>query len=239
MIDLHSHILPGIDDGAADLKESLEMLALAVEQGVKTQVLTPHIHIGRYANDQGSIGAAFDAFRAEACERRISIDLRFAAEIRIGPEIVGLLNQGRIPWLGSWEGERVFLMEFPHSQVPSGSINLVRWLRARGVRPMIVHPERNRELQVSMAKLAPFLKAGCLIQITAASLAGSFGPLPCRLGMELLKAGQVSVLATDCHNLTYRPPDLGKGLAAAAALIGDQAARALVETNPARLLGLA
>ncbi len=97
MIDLHSHILPGIDDGAADLEDSLEMLTLAVDQGVKIQVLTPHIHVGRYTNDLDSIRTAFDAFHERARAQKLPIELRLAAEIRIGPEIVGLFNEGTNP----------------------------------------------------------------------------------------------------------------------------------------------
>jgi protein-tyrosine phosphatase len=127
-------------------------------------------------------------------------------------------------------------LEFPHSQIPVGSINLVQWLIQRQVVPMIAHPERNRELLARPDKLSPFLQAGCLTQVTAGSLIGKFGPGARAFGEYLLQAGCVTLLATDCHNLAYRPPELGAGRDAAAALIGETAARRLVEENPQQIL---
>jgi protein-tyrosine phosphatase len=233
---MHSHILPGIDDGAANFAESLEMLRMAAADGVTTQVLTPHIHLGRYDNTRESVESAFATFRERVREAGIAIDLALGAEVRIGAEVLQLVVRDGVPWLGSWEGKKVFLMEFPHSQLPVGSINLVRWLVARDILPLIAHPERNRALQANPHKLGPLLAEGCLLQLTAGSLTGNFGPAARELAESLLRSGQVTLLATDCHNLSYRPPDLGAGLAAATRLIGSQAAEELVLENPRRLL---
>ncbi len=236
MIDMHSHILPGIDDGPVDLEESLQMLRLAAADAVRVQVLTPHIHIGRYENTKASLQAAFAEFCTLVAAAGIGVELRLAAEVRIGAEILQLVAGDAIPWLGGWDGRRVLLLEFPHSQIPVGSINLVQWLIQRQVVPMIAHPERNRELLAQPDKLNPFLQAGCLTQVTAGSLNGKFGPGPRAFAENLLQAGHVTLLATDCHNLAYRPPELGSGRDAAAALIGEEAARRLVEENPQRIL---
>ena len=118
-----------------------------------------------------------------------------------------------------------------------GSINLVQWLIQRQVMPMFAHPERNRELLAQPDKLNPFLRAGCLTQITAGSLTGKFGPGSRAFAENLLQAGRVTLLATDCHNLAYRPPELSAGRDAAAALIGEAAAQRLVEDNPQRIVG--
>lgn len=236
MIDMHSHILPGIDDGAMDVGESLAMLRMATADGVTTQVLTPHIHLGRYDNTCESLRSEFAAFRERVRREGIEIRLELAAEVRIGAEILQLVAGDGVPWLGTWEGKKVLLMEFPHSQLPVGSRNLVRWLVQRDVLPMIAHPERNRALQVAPDKLEPLIDEGCLIQLTAGSLIGKFGAQAKVLAETLLRSGRVTLLATDCHNLRYRPPDLGAGLAAAARLIGRDAAEALVLENPRRLL---
>lgn len=236
MIDMHSHILPGIDDGASDLSEALQLLQLAAADGVRLQVLTPHLHVGRYDNTQASLQAAFARFRQQVAAAGIAIELRLAAEVRIGAEILQLVAGDELPWLGRWEGRRVLLLEFPHSQVPVGGINLVNWLVQREVLPMIAHPERNRELLTQPAKLGPFLQAGCLTQVTAGSLTGNFGLGPRAFAEQLLRDGQVTLLATDCHNLAYRPPNLGAGRAAAAALVGESAAGRLVEEHPQRIL---
>ena len=238
MIDMHSHILPGVDDGAQDYEQALQMLAIAAEDGVTTQLLTPHIQPGVYNNSLASLNDPFTSFKQAAHEQGIDIELKLAAEIRIGPEIMPMVQSDAVPWLGAWEGRRVFLMEFPHNQVPAGSINLIQWLLQHNALPMIAHPERNRELQGDICKLEPFLDAGCLVQVTAKSLAGGFGAEAHRIAVELLRAEKITLLATDCHNLAYRPPDLSTGYKAAAELIGEHAARVLVDDNPQALLGI-
>lgn len=235
MIDMHSHILPGIDDGALDMQEALELLRLAAADGVTTQVLTPHIQPSRYTNTLVSIRAAFERFAEAARAAGIALGLEFAAEVRIGPEIPQLVNTSEIPWLGALDGRKVLLLEFPHGAVPAGSINLIEWLLKRDIVPMLAHPERNRELQLSRRKLQPFLAAGCLVQITAGSVLGDFGRPAREFAEALLERGQVSLIATDCHNLAYRPPKLSAGVAAAARVVGEHAALAMVTTFPARL----
>ncbi len=236
MIDLHSHILPGVDDGAHQLEDALRMLRVAVDDGVRVQMLTPHIHIGRYPNTAESLRVAFEEFQREVTAAGIEVELRLAAELRIGPELVGLAKQDGLPFLGVLDGRRVMLMEFPHSSIPAGSENMVEWLLQRDILPMIAHPERNQALQRRPAKLEPFVRAGCLLQVTAGSLTGHFGPRARQLAERLLAAGRVAVLATDAHNLAYRPPDLSAGVAAAARLIGDEAARRMVWDTPRALL---
>ena len=235
MIDMHSHILPGIDDGARDLDEGLALLRLAEADGVTTQVLTPHIHPVRYDNTLASIRLACERLAQAAGQAGLTIRLEFAAEIRIGSEIMALVTADQIPWLGVWEGRKVLLLEFPYTGIPVGSLNLVAWLRQRDIVPMLAHPERIFPIQDDFEKLRPFLAAGCLAQITAGSLLGDFGPAALRVALRLLEGGQVGLIASDCHNLTYRPPKLGAGVEAAARVIGEQAARELVTTVPRRM----
>lgn len=211
MIDIHSHILPGVDDGAKTLEDALEMLSLASASGVTTQVLTPHVQPGRFDNAKADLERRFDAFRSEADRAGIEIDLRLAAEVHVGPEIMQLVADDTLPWLGEYRGMRTFLLEFPLTHTPAGSINLVHWLIQRDVLPVIVHPERCREWQDHPDRLRPFLEAGCPIQITASSLLGNFGGAAKRLAVELVHSAPMLVLATDCHNLAYRPPDLDRG----------------------------
>ncbi len=236
MIDIHSHILPGIDDGAADIDESLAMLRKAVQDGVKTQVLTPHIQHERYPNDCRSLKRNFDEFKSIVAEHDIDIELRLAAEIRIGPELMKQVADEEMLWIGEWQGEKVFLLEFPHSNVPVGSINVIKWLRKQHILPMIVHPERNREIQQNPEKLKPYFDADCLVQITAGSLTGQFGRPAYNIAATLLQNERVTVMATDCHNMRYRPPMLNKGVEAAAAIIGIKFAKELVSTRPEKLL---
>ena len=235
MIDMHSHILPGIDDGARDLEEALALLRLAEADGVTTQVLTPHIHPIRFGNTLASIRTACDRLTEAARAAGLAIRLEWAAEIRIGPEILPLVAADEVPWLGVWQGCKVLLLEFPYSDIPVGSLNLVEWLRRRDILPMLAHPERIFPIQRDFSKLQPFLQAGCLVQITAGSLLGNFGPAAKEVAFKILEGGQVSLIATDCHNLAYRPPKLRAGIEAAARVIGPEAAQALVTDVPRRM----
>ena len=237
MIDIHSHILPGVDDGAQTLDDSLALLRLAVSNGVTTQVLTPHIQPGRFPNDPVSLRKAFVEFEYVVRQEGIPIDLFLSAEVRIGTEVMDLVQRDDFPWLGTWDGKRVFLLEMPHNHIPVGSLNLIDWLIGRDILPVIVHPERNREIQLVMDRLMPFIEAGCEIQLTASSLAGGFGQKAKNTAVELLQAGHVMLMATDCHNTMYRPPDLKAGLIMATELIGEAKAMALVKDVPAQLLG--
>jgi protein-tyrosine phosphatase len=108
----------------------------------------------------------------------------------------------------------------------------------RNIRPMIAHPERNKDVMRSLDKILPFLEAGCMLQVTAGSVAGAFGTVAQRRAFEMLERGWVTVLASDAHNCKYRPPELEPGRAAAARVIGEAAADDLVRYRPASILGL-
>ncbi len=236
LIDVHSHILPGIDDGAQTLEDALKLLAMAVEDGIKTQVLTPHIQPSRYQNDPDSLRVAFTEFTNAVRAHDIPINLLLSAEVRIGPEVMDLVQREDFPWLGTWQDKRALLLELPYNNVPVGSLNLIDWLVERDILPIIPHPERTSEIQQDINKLVPFIEAGCKFQVTAASLLGNFGQKARMIAEELLREDQVMLLATDCHNVAYRPPVLKAGVAAAAEIIGEQRASALVNDNPAELL---
>ena len=235
MIDIHSHILPGVDDGVQTLEDALEMLRIAAAGGVKTQVLTPHVHPGRFDNTKAVLEQRFDQFRLAVEQAGIEIELRLAAEVHIGPEIMQMVSNDTLPWLGEYRGMRTFLLEFPLTSTPAGSINLVKWLIQRDVLPVIVHPERCREWQDHPDRLAPFIEAGCPIQITASSLTGGFGGAAKRLATDLIASTPTLVVATDCHNLAYRPPDLDAGYAAVEELANAMLARHATSELPAAL----
>ena len=238
MIDLHCHILPGIDDGAQTLEQSLAMARCAVADGITHIVATPHIHAGRYENRASGIEAVRTEL-ATALEREgIELELGAAGEVRIGAEVMQLMAEQHIPFLGQWNGMNVVLLELPHSHIPPGSINLVRWFKSRGVLPMIAHPERNKAVMEDISKIFPFIEEGCLMQLTAMSVAGHFGLGAHERALEFLERRWATVIATDAHNLEHRPPRLREAFEAAASLIGEPAAEQLVKGNPAKLLGL-
>jgi len=169
MIDMHSHILPGIDDGAKTPGDALALLRAAIKDGVRTQVLTPHIHQGKYDNSLSLIRKEFDKFSNAIRRAGLPIELDFAAEVRLDDSVKELVKQEEIPFLGGWKGRDVMLLEFPANNIPVGALNIVRWLYDRGIIAMIAHPERNRELQQKPEKIRPFLEQGCMLQVTAGS----------------------------------------------------------------------
>lgn len=239
MIDLHCHLLPGIDDGPETLQEALDLARSAVAGGIRRAVVTPHIHPGRWDNDFANIRAAYESFKFELKRHGISLKLDMAAEVRVCAEILPLLVENRLPFLGHYQQRRVLLLEFPHSHIPPGSDQLMRWLAKQGIQPMIAHPERNKEVIGKFSRIYPYVELGCLFQVTSASLAGQFGPAAQERAWEMWEAGWITVLASDAHNIKHRPPNLDSGRDAIARLAGEEAAWRLVRERPAQILGSA
>lgn len=236
MIDLHCHLVPGIDDGPQTIEESIAMARLAVEDGITAARTTPHIHVGRFDNDLASIARDVEALRKAIEKERIPLELSFAAEVRLDYEVLPMIEAGRVPFLGELDGYKVLLLEFPHSHVPVGADKFVAWLLARNIRPMIAHPERNKDVMREPGKILPFLEMGCLLQVTADALTGGFGPQCALRAKEFLERGWVAVLASDAHDTTDRPPRLAPARDAAAQLVGEDEARRLTQDLPLRIL---
>jgi protein-tyrosine phosphatase len=236
MIDLHCHLLPGIDDGPETLEQALDLARLAVKNGITHSIVTPHIHPGRYENDAASILQNVTEFKTALTENAIPLQLGFAGEVRLSAEILMMVEQQQIPFYGELDGYQVFLLELPHSHVPPGSDKLVQWLLDRNIRPMIAHPERNKDIMRRFDKVQPFIEMGCLFQLTAGSIAGDFGEVAQETSRLMLETGKVTVIASDAHNVEYRPPRLDHGRDAAAEIIGHELAATMVESIPATLV---
>ena len=175
MIDLHSHILPGIDDGARSLDIALEMARQAVDNGVTHMVCTPHMHKGYFDNTYASIESTFKTFEQNVALHKIPITLSFAAEVRVNELIPIWHKQNELPFLGALGNKRILLLEMPHSHLPQGLDLLVKWLLKNNVQPLIAHPERNRELLSEQHKFLWLQRLGCKFQATAGALTGRFG----------------------------------------------------------------
>jgi protein-tyrosine phosphatase len=232
MIDIHCHFLPGIDDGPSTLDESLQLARVAVESGITHSVITPHIHAGRWENTASIIKTVGLDFKRALVENEIPLNVAFAAEVRIGIEIIEQVNTRQIPFLGEWGGQKVMLLEMPHNHIPVGIERMVSWLLERGILPMIAHPERNKDVHRNIKKLDSLIDLGCLFQVTASSVSGRFGDASRKRAIQLLEKGVVTVLASDAHNTKYRPPSLWTGRKAAAEVVGEDEAYRLVLDNP-------
>lgn len=237
MIDIHCHLLPGVDDGPVDMSSSLSLARQAVANGVTHAVVTPHIHHGRWENSLLSIEASLKHFRVALEQENIPLTLGFAAEVRLAAEIMTMLPKDEIPFLGMWEGKRVLLLEMPHSHILPGTDKMLSWLLSRNVQPMIAHPERNRDVMRKFDKLKPLIDLGCLFQITAGSVFGQFGARAQDCANQLLQMGVVTVIASDAHHIQRRPVNLREGRDAAAHIVGAKEADALVYKNPLKIVG--
>ena len=237
MIDLHCHLLPGIDDGPETLELALQLARHAIASGIRVAVVTPHMHAGRYDNRATSIRQLAASFQAELDREGIALRLQAAAEVRLDHEVISWIAEGHVPFLGRWGTENVMLLELPHSHVPVGADKLVEWLLKQGILPMIAHPERNKDIMRSTDKLLPFIRLGCLLQVTAGAVAGRFGEGARDRAIDLLGKGWVTVLASDAHNMEARPPELEPGRSAAAAIVGEEESWNLVRHRPAKIIG--
>jgi len=232
MIDIHNHLLPGIDDGAPDIEASIELANIAIADGITHMVCTPHIHAGRYDNTLKTVHRAKELFETALKQHGINLQVAVAAEVRFDIELMAGVKNGDLPLLGEWQGKKVLLLEFPHGEIPFAAERLTSWLFEQGIVPMIAHPERNKGVLKTQSQLKPFIQQGCLFQVTAGSVAGNFGVPARELAVKLLQQDIVTVLATDAHNQQHRPPVLSQGVKAAAQIIGNEKANQLVQQNP-------
>lgn len=233
MIDLHCHLLPGVDDGAPDLAVSLAMARCAVADGIRVMACTPHIYPGLYENNRDAIIAAVNALQEELHRAAIPLTLSYGADTHLAPDLVAGLRAGRIPTLN---GTRYFLLEPPHHVAPPRFEESVFQLMAAGYVPVVTHPERLSWIESHYPIFGRLAHAGAWMQITSGSLTGRFGKRPKYWGERMLDEGLVHILATDSHHIDRRPPKLAEGRDAAAARVGDDEAIRLVETRPRGIL---
>lgn len=234
MIDLHCHMLPGIDDGAPDLETSLEMARIAAGDGIRVVACTPHIYPGMYENTGEGIREAVARFRDALDAAGIDLDLVVGADTHLVPGLAEQIRDGRVPTLA---GSRYLLLEPPHHVAPPGFEQQVFNLMAAGYVPVITHPERLTWVGEHYESFVRLFQAGAWMQITAGSLTGRFGGEARYFGERMLDEGLVHILATDSHGVRGRPPLLAEGRTAAERWVGAEEAARLVEDRPRSILG--
>lgn len=233
MIDLHCHILPGIDDGAKTLDISLEMARIAVDDGIRTMACTPHIYPGMYMNDGPGIAAAREALQAELDRAGIALRLVVGADVHLVPGLIDGLRSGLVPTL---HGSRYFLLEPSHTTPPPRMEESVFNLIASGYTPVITHPERLTWVESHFPVFQRLIGQGAWMQVTAGALTGVFGPRAKYWGERFVGEGMTHILATDAHSNGRRRPRLTEGLAVVRHLIGDTEAMRMVDERPRAVL---
>jgi len=234
MVDLHHHLLPGVDDGAADLAAAVALARLAVAEGITTVVATPHTLDGVYDVARPAAAAALAELAAALAAAGLVLDVRLAAEVHLHESIPALLQAE--PAITLDGRGRYLLLELPHQGPPPSLPEFLFRLAAAGTTPVIAHPERNLAVRKNPAMATEWARAGSKLQLTAGSLSGMFGA-PIRACAErLLRDRAAHVVATDAHSPERRPPRVCDAFAAAAAIVGEQGARTLFVDNPALVL---
>lgn len=233
VIDLHSHILPGIDDGAADIGVALEMARMAVANGVEVQACTPHILPGLYNNTGPQIRLAIAQFQRALDEHGIALQLTTGADAHLVPDFLSRLKSGHILSLAD---TRYVLVEPPHHVAPPRIEEFFFGLLVQGYVPVLTHPERLTWIEANYPIMEQMCDAGVWMQVTAGSLTGVFGRGPLYWAEKMMKEGRVHILATDAHGVGRRRPNLREGREVAAKWVGEEEANHLVVTRPRGVL---
>jgi protein-tyrosine phosphatase len=233
VIDLHSHILPGIDDGASDASVSLAMARMMVAQGVTTAACTPHILPGLYHNSGPAIREATQRLQGLLEHEGIPLRLTTGADVHMTPDFIAGLRSGRLLTIAN---SRYVLVEPPHHTAPPQLEDFFFNLVVAGYVPILTHPERLSWVPARYEIIKRLVRAGVWMQITAGSFAGAFGRNALYWAERMLDEGCVHLIATDAHDAERRPPDLAAGRDLVAKRVGPVEAQRLVLTRPMGIL---
>lgn len=229
MVDIHHHLLHGLDDGATSLETSVEMARLAVAEGITHVVCTPHAN-SRHAFDPAVNAARLDELRARLASENIPLTLGLGCDFHVSYDnVVRALAD---PTRFSINGLGYLLVEVPNYGLPPGLTETFYQLQLAGLTPILTHPERNPTLQHDPERLIEWLRAGLLIQVTADSLTGHKGRHAKKMADSLLEKRWVHFLATDAHNTTARPPRMRVACDRVARKFGADYALSLCFRNP-------
>jgi len=235
LIDLHKHLLPGIDDGAKKVEETLEFLRIAHRDGVKIVVATPHMKPGVYDNRRETILERVSLVReASKGDEAEGVTLLPGAEVYFTADLPARARAKELMTVG--DGGRYLLLELPYQQIPMQVDETIFQLRLLRITPLMAHPERVAYYLENIERVAASVRLGALTQVTACSLTGKFGDKARDFAHALLRRGLIHVLASDAHDARYRPPVLSEGVRAAAAVVGEAAARRMVDETPRAIL---
>jgi protein-tyrosine phosphatase len=233
LIDLHSHILPGVDDGARSLEESLEMGRMAQAEGIEVMACTPHFMPGLYDNTAPDIRQRIAKLNQAFMDNGIDVALVVGADAHMRPDFVECLHNGSILTL---HNTRYVLFEPPHVVMPKRLDELLFNIQASGFVPILTHPERLKWIENGYEAVVGFAKSGVLIQLTSGSITGRFGKRAAYWSQRMMAEGLVSLIATDCHNLESRPPQLVNAFEMAQSELGRDEGFNLVLNRPALIL---
>ncbi|MBT2756705.1 tyrosine protein phosphatase [Mesobacillus foraminis] len=207
MIDIHCHILPGLDDGAQHIDNSIDMVKLAKKEGINTIIATPHHKNGRYENTKHVIIRKVDELNERLQKENIKLTILPGQEPAINGELLEDYQKGEVLSLNNTQYQ---FIELPSNHVPRYTTQLLFDLQLRGLTPIIVHPERNQEIQERPELLYNMIEKGALAQLTAGAVCGKFGKRVKNLSFDLIEANLVHFIASDAHNIYKRSFNMGQ-----------------------------
>jgi len=227
-VDIHSHIIPGLDDGARDYNETMDILRMASENGTVHIIATPHFISETIKNDSGLIHEKTVELQNLANSEEFSISIHTGAEVFLSPDIPELLDKGVICTLND---SSYILVELPMSGLPVYTNDILYNLQLKGLIPIIAHPERNRDISRNPDILAKMVKRGILAQVNAGSITGLFGREVRNTTMKLIRSGLIQFVASDTHTCRGRSPKLAKAADIVKRKFGQEMAESLFYKN--------
>ncbi len=230
MIDIHSHILPDIDDGSPDLETSVKMAEIAVSEGITDMIATPHFIEKDKETDKAVIFSKVEELNHELKQRSIDLNILPGQEIFLTPSVPDLYDRGKLITL--CDGDKYLLVELPMMSIPLYALDVIHSLKLRGLNVVLAHPERNVEIARNPYRLREFIKIGTLIQVNSLSLIGALGKDAKHTAEKIINSGMAHFIATDCHTARVRSPRIKDTLK----YITEAAAELLLEENPSKIL---
>lgn len=233
-VDIHCHVLPGLDDGPADMSQAVALCAALASDGITTVCATPH-QLGRYdrVNSAAVICQHIEQLRVVLDAEQIPLNILPGGDVRIDERLGKLMREGEVVSLA--EAGRHLLIELPHELLVD-PVPTIEMLREQGLQSIMTHPERHPYLAGKEMLLQDWVRRGAVIQLTAGSLLGDFGRRAHRQAWHILELGLASIVATDAHDVRRRPPTMTRALAILTSELGGDIARTLCIDNPLRVL---
>jgi len=231
-VDIHAHIIPGVDDGAVDFDEAVEMLKIAVKNGTTDLVATPHYladNLRCAGLSVSELRARFEELKAVAAKYVPEINLHFGAEMYGVGNIESIIKSGNIISLND---NGYVLTEFAFNDSPKRALEIVRVLQNAGYKVVIAHPERYVFVKDNPRLIVPFLETGALLQINPQSILGDCDPVEQDVALSFLENSLAAIVASDCHSTFHRSPDLSDAYSFVFLNFSPEYAERLFHNNP-------
>jgi len=232
-IDIHCHIIPGIDDGALNYDVAIKMLRIAQKNGTEKIIATPHYVHGNTRYGYSTIIEKCAELNHIAQIHGLDIRVYPGCEVFITPELIDLYEQKLIETLA---GSEYMLVEFPLISIPIYTDDILYQLQLKGITPIIAHPERYSEIQNNIMLLDNYVSRGIQVQINSGSITGMYGMEAKKTALRLLEQGLVHYVASDAHSDRTRSPDLSKAAKIAERKFGSRVREDLFTSNPMKLI---